>query len=488
MGGIMRKNLLEDLLKAPPSRRLFLAGTAGAGAALAIWPLERILGAETSLDTNVILIVCDALRADRLGCYGYRREVDSEMRSTTPVIDSLAERGVLYENCVSQSSWTRTSITALLYSAWPVIKGDRHCSDYVPEGSRALKTASPGVTHIAFQANPHLRSKIHTRVFDHYSFLRRKSYALAEEMNGQFDWEVPDLLRENKKILAYIHYMDPHEPYNLKHQFRGKFAPKSWKYSHPSAVNRTLVPFHNDTGKFVRELPAADRVWFSGMAAAYDEDVMYLDVFLGKLLDLLSHYGIADETTLILTADHGQAFGEHGWCGHKMTLYQEEIHVPLIIVGPGIPKGRRVKAQVRSIDIVPTIAALAGTGVPGLAGAPLLPTERVEAGENRPAYSCCDYAKYGEDQRLITCLVSQERMKYIRTLTKNHKLLREELFDLNADPLEKDDLISSRPEAARRIARQMDDLEASNFWRKYNHTEEKPSDKDKEQLHSLGYL
>ncbi|MCD6405713.1 MAG: sulfatase-like hydrolase/transferase, partial [Planctomycetes bacterium] len=406
----------------------------------------------------------------------------------TPIIDSLAERGVLYENCVSQSSWTRTSITALLYSAWPVIKGERHCSDYVPDKSRALKAASPGVTRLAFQANPHLRSKIHTRVFDHYSFLKRKFYAPADEMNGQFDWEVPGLLHEKKRFVAYIHYMDSHEPYTFKHRFRGKLAPENWKYSHPSAVNHTLIPFHDDTGKFVKELPIAERAWFSGMAAAYDEDVMYLDLFLGNLLDMLSHYGIADETTLILTADHGQAFGEHGWCGHKMSLYQEEIHVPLVIAGPGIPKGRRVKAQVRSIDIVPTIAALAGTSVLSLAGAPLLPADRVEAGGNRPAYSCCDYAKYGEDQRLITCLVSPERMKYIRTLTKDHKLLKEELFDLNADGLEKSDLILSHSEAARRIARQMDDLEASNFWRKNNRTEEKPTDENKEQLHSLGYL
>jgi arylsulfatase len=470
------------------TRRGIVKAAAGAGAALMLTPIERLFG-QSELDVNVILIVCDALRADRLGCYGYKRSFPGGAAgSVTPSIDSLAEKGIVYENCISQASWTQTAMAALLYSAWPVIKGAEHSFAYIPEESRAAREAVPGAHMAAFQANPYMREKIFTRLWDMHKFVSAASYASAERMNVEFDWELYRFAKQGKPFFSYIHYMEPHEPYNIKHPFRGTLTRRDWRYFHPLALCGRVSEYHDDTGKLVMDIPEKPMNAITETGDAYDEDLNYLDTQIASLYKTLSEYGILENTVIIFTADHGQSFGEHGWCGHKQSLYQEEIHVPLIIVGPGLPKAERIKAQVRSVDVMPTIAAFAGVSVAGLSGAPLLPVHRVEAGGNRLAYSCCDYAKFGDVYRLLTCFVTKERMKYIRISSQGRVLLREELFDLAADPGEKHDLAAERPELVKEISAEMTAFEEKNYWKWGSVREENMDKAAREQLEALGYL
>ncbi|MHC4714688.1 MAG: sulfatase-like hydrolase/transferase [Planctomycetota bacterium] len=470
------------------SRRDFARAAAGAGFAAGFWPLSRVVGAESAEEINVVLIVCDALRADRLGCYGYKREFPSGRQLvTTNFIDGLAKEGVLYENCIAQSSWTQTSMVSMLHSAWPVIKGSQHCYAYVREETKAVRSSSPGMKRVAFQANPYLNESFFTSRWDYHQYAAAKDYASAKLMNDEFDWEVGDLAREKKPFFAYLHYMEPHEPYTHQHQFRGTFTRKDWNYFHPLALCGRVSDYHDDTGKVISEIPAEHMAAIEGMGDAYDEDVLYLDVQINALFELMRGYKILDRTFVIITSDHGQSFGEHGWCGHKQSLYQEEIHIPLLILGPGLPKGERVATQVRGVDIMPTIAALSGVSVAGLSGGPLLPVKRVVAGGNRAAYSCCDYAKFGDVLRLLTCLVTRERMKYIRILTQGRVLLREELYDLKADPSEKTDLAAERTDLVKEISGRMDGLEKKNYWKWATRREKKMDEETKKQLESLGY-
>ena len=216
--------------------------------------------------------------------------------------------------------------------------------------------------------------------------------------------------------------------------------------------------------------------------------MLYLDLQIEKLFELLRGYGVLDNTFVILTSVHGQGFGEHGWVGPKQSPYQEEIHIPLIIKGPGLPAAERVNAQVRGADILPTIAALCGVSVEGLVGAPLLPVHRVAAGGNRLAYSCCDYAQFGDIMRLLTCIVTPKRMKYVRILTQGRVLLREELYDLEADPGEKRDLAADQRETVEMLSALMDDFEAKAFWKWRTEQEEKLDEESRKQLEALGYL
>lgn len=471
------------------TRRGFIKSAGAAGAAMAVSPLSRIFGAQIETDYNVLLVVCDALRADRLGCYGYERALPGGARgSTTPFIDQLATDGIVYENCIAQSSWTQTSMCSMLYSAWPVIKGSEHCFAYVPEGSKTPKQATPNLTRAAIQANPWLRHEIFSRFWDIHKYLAGAEYARADKMNDEFDWEIAPLVREDKPFFAYIHYMEPHEPYTHKHPFRGTLAPKDWTYFHPLALCGRASRYHDDTGKIVTEIPPAVMAPIYGMGEAYDEDVLYLDLQIGRLFEMLRGYGVLDKTFVIFTSDHGQSFGEHGWAGHKQSLYQEEIHIPLIVKGPGLPAAERLKTQVRGVDILPTIAAICGVSVEGLVGAPLLPVHRVAAGGDRLAYSCCDYAKFGEVLRLLTCLVTPKRQKYIRILTQGHILLREELFDLEADPGEKRDLVAENPETVKALSALMDEFEGKAFWKWPTRQQEKMDEATRKQLEALGYL
>ena len=160
----------------------------------------------------------------------------------------------------------------------------------------------------------------------------------------------------------------------------------------------------------------------------------------------------------------------------------------MIIKGPGVPAATRVATQVRSVDILPTIAALSGVSAPGMVGAPLLPVHRVEASGNREAYSCCDYAKYGKVFRLLTCLVTKERLKYVRILTKEHKLLREELFDLAADPAEEHDLAAGRADDVKALSARMEAFEKKAYWSGSALKTQGLDEETKRQLESLGYL
>jgi len=479
----------ENSRASRPSRRRILTGAVGAGAALSLSPLAGLAAAGEGPEANILLAVCDALRADRLGCYGYRRRLpDGTVGSPTPFIDRLAAGGVVFENCIAQSSWTQTSMASMLYSAWPVIKGDFHGFAYFPRDSHALEEATPGLKRFGIQANPYLKSPCFRDRFEVYKFVKDKEYAPAALLNDTFDWHVTPPVRRGEKFLCYIHYMEPHEPYIYEHDFRGAFTPEGWRYVHPSGVNDMLLSSNDRNGRVRRPPPDRLALQLEGTSRAYDEDVMSLDRELEDLFNWLDELGVREETIVIFTSDHGQAFGEHGWCGHKVTLYQEEIHIPLIIAGPGIPAGERVTAQVRGVDVVPTLAALAGRSVSGLVGRPLLPASRVEAAGNRPAYSCCDFARYGEAERLLTCLLTPEREKYIRVAQKDHTLLREELYDLAADPHERKDLAGDSPERLKELSRRMDALEAANYWRHDAAKSEQVDEETEKQLRSLGYL
>jgi len=476
-----------------PSRRGFLISAAAFGAS-ALLPFEKALAVKRA-DAYIFVLLCDALRADRLGCYGYQRQIKGVRQSITPTMDRMASQGVLYEHCVAQASWTQTSMASLLTSTWPVIKGNEHTFDYVPEGAQPLKSATPGMYRFGLHTNPYMKEPIFSDQFDEFKYLPHSAgtnvpeeYAPALEMNREFDWIAGPMVRDGKALFGYIHYMDPHEPYTYRHEFRGAFAPPGWKYMHPILINKRLLPYRDDTGRVTADAPDEVTRRIEGMADAYDEDVAYLDKSLKRVFDLLKDYRIADRTTVILAADHGQSFGEHGWWGHKVTLYEPELHVPLIIAGPDIPKGVRVKSQVRNVDILPTIAAILGGDPKGFAGSPLLPADRVEGQGNRFAYSCCDYTIYGDVNRLLTCLVTPKRQKYIRVLTTDHKLLREELYDLAADPDEKKDLAPASQDLIADLSKRLTAFESSVFWRTTSGGAPKIDKATEEALKALGYV
>ncbi len=300
---------------------------------------------------NVILITLDTVRADYLTCYG-------ATTGGTPAIDQLAEGGAIFERAVSSSGLTPASHATILTGKFQYNHGVRVLtadSGFFLEPEHAtlateFKAAgyTTGAVHSAFPVSAHFGFD---RGFDHFDSFDAK---LTEAKDGsKVRWDVGTFQRRSEvtteRTLAWvneakasdqpfflwIHYWDPHDPVKLP----------------PAADFNALMgsaELSDIADKQTRE---------------YAAEVRWQDKNIGTLLTSLQTQGLMDDTVFAVTADHGQGLADgmelHRWANHRM-LYAEQVHVPLILKGPGVPAGKRVLDQVRTADVAPTLLELAG--------------------------------------------------------------------------------------------------------------------------------
>ena len=235
--------------------------------------------------------------------------------------------------------------------------------------------------------------------------------------------------------------------------------------------------------------------------ALYDQEIRYVDDQMRSLFGFLAEEGLARNTLFILTSDHGEEFLEHGFVGHGPNLYEEVLHVPLMLVGPGIPPRRRFANPIGHIDLMPTILDLVGASRPasmtGRSFAPLLRSELSYApGEVTPLYSEAWYGKSGRrgEPRLSIRIGTR---KLIREPTSDG--VRYRYFDLARDPREREDLYHEDASEARELRRLLDEYVAAVAWSQAGpgrgRPEMKPAPGDfaidpgrEEKLRALGYL
>jgi len=327
---------------------------------LAVWIGS---GCTAQQDPNVIVIVVDALRADRLGCYGHDRDV-------SPNIDALASEGILFTRTYAQSPWTKPSVPTLFTSLYPmqhrVYEGEAHGqagrleSDVLSEEHITIAETFRGAGYqtVAFVHNAHLEAAHgFAQGFDRYE----QSQLDAAAINQRF---IEFLEREpDRPFFAYLHYLDAHWPFQPDPRFRARFA---------DPMTRSI--FDRDSWKGLRDrindgtirLSQQDR---SRLDDLHDAGIAQIDQALGELLTVLREGGVLDDTVVLLTSDHGEELMDHGRVGHGGTLYREVIEIPLIIRLPGGARKGEVAEAARLIDVFPTLAGLAGIEVPpGLEG------------------------------------------------------------------------------------------------------------------------
>ncbi|MEW6744559.1 MAG: sulfatase [Planctomycetota bacterium] len=289
---------------------------------------------------NVLLIVSETLRADQLGCY-------EPTATWTPSLDRLAARGLLFERAVSASSWTQPSVASLLTGLDPVIHGvQSELNSFLADSLETLPEIlqSHGVTTAAFVTNELLSAdKNYNQGFETYVV---PAYANARQTNELFtSW-----LAEHKDLqfFAYIHYFDPHGPYNAPGSLREKHVPiESRSRDHDTALQAVVEAMARSELGGV----ADDLEYLKGV---YRGEVEYLDRQVGELMEQLSALGLREKTYVVFTADHGEEFGEHGWYGHGSALHAESVRVPLILAGPGVEPGR-AGGVVETRSIFPTV-------------------------------------------------------------------------------------------------------------------------------------
>lgn len=304
---------------------------------------------------NIVLIVVDTLRRDRISCYGYGLE-------TTPNIDALAARGLLYEDAYATSSWTWPSTASILTGLHPethgvVMEGEcylHHSLETLPELLAERNFATGAVS-----CNPLVApNKNFDQGFEHfdYLFLFRPSQRVIGDIR---DW-----IRMNagNRFFLYLQLTDPHEVYEPLPEATAKAGgvrPLDYPADGLNEWHLSLLENagYDEEGNLAvdRLIPPEDQEW---MQHAYDAAVITADHFVGVVLEELRAQGLEDRTVVAFTSDHGEELLDHGLVTHGITLYPELLRVPLVLAGPGIPEGRRVDGPVSNRHLAPTLAAI----------------------------------------------------------------------------------------------------------------------------------
>jgi arylsulfatase A-like enzyme len=336
---------------------------------LVAWGPVRVSAAAESKRPNILFILVDTLRFDHLTPYGYRRDTSPNIARV------LAEPGVVVEDAYSQAPWTLPSVVSFLTGRYPgEILGDDASAYGLPATVRSLPELMAGLGYETggFFANKTLHiGNGFGRGFDTFY---SPPASPAGEGDGQPDAAeltaraLPWLeAHRNSPFFLYVHYMDPHDPYD-----------------NPEIVNNRSPfepPYHGKIagghvhGIYAGRIPLEDpKRDVEHLTALYDSEIHYADGFIGRLINSLPP-PILGNTLVVLTADHGEELYEHGGWKHGFTLYEEQIHVPLLARWDGrIPAGSRLRGTVRLIDLVPTLVRAAGGETdPSWDGVDLLP-------------------------------------------------------------------------------------------------------------------
>jgi arylsulfatase A-like enzyme len=379
-------------------------------------------------DLNVLFILVDTLRAERLSAYGYARP-------TSPTIDLLASSGVRFAHHLAQSSWTKCSMASLWTALNPSRNGVIRFDQVIPEQAKlpAEILAEAGFRTTALYRNgwvaPNFGFAQGFEIYDHPAprpippSLRRENPTVKE---AGTDDDVVDaaieFLRVNgdERWFLYLHMMDVHE----------------YTYDEDTAFFGTS---HSDI---------------------YDNAILHLDRIIDRLMRSLAESGALERTLVVVAADHGEAFGERGFEGHAREVYRETTEVPMILAFPfRLPKGAAVEVRTGNVDIWPTLLDL--LGLPPMAPADgrsrvpeILAAVR---GTSAPADTEAAIAHleqhWGQpiDPKSPTVAVAQDGLRYVAVHAPGSRSVHEQLFDAKTDPHELRDVLAERPEDAARL-------------------------------------
>lgn len=399
---------------------------------------------------DVLVLLVDALRADHLSAVGYGRD-------TTPAMDSLAADGVLFEQAVAPSTFTKSSIASLFTGRYPYQHGvywgslERDgavISDLLAPSETTLAEVlrDHGYLTAAWVQNSHLRDVMgfaqgFVDYRDQQGGIARIHRLFAPFLRGP---------ARRYPVFAYLHYIDLHDPYRPEPPYDTRYGTFSDVYAG--------IDF-DEWGAWLKAVREGDVVLSEAdveqLRAYYDGQLRYIDDQIGRMLEEVKAQGLYEDSLIVLTSDHGDAFYEHGAVSHSTTPYDELLRVPLILKLPGGRfAGTVVGEQVRLVDLFPTILAAAGIqdapgDRPGCALQSLI--RATAAGEEIERDPACEVAvvEIAQDpEQYPTVAIRTGGWKYIHFETEP-----DELYDLARDPGEQDDRIDRDPEDAERLRR-----------------------------------
>lgn len=427
---------------------------------------------------NVVLVVVDTLRSDRCSCYGYDRP-------TTPFLDNLAAQGVRFSSVYCPMPTTGPAHSTLFTAQYPMVHGVTKNGFKLQEKETTLAEAfrNEGYETAAFVSSFAVNRKFgYAQGFDTYDddFVGANSSFRAKGIHqpgdkGFFDRRANETTdkalkwlrgrKDDRPFFLWLHYFDPHYPYD------------------PPALYREKVAVGGPAYKGRQRKRAIDQ--------SYDGEVLFTDHEIERFIREMDRRHPAEETVVVFTSDHGEGLLEHGWLEHGFFLFEEAVKIPLIVRYPGrVPAGTVVETPVELMDVAPTIIELAGIEdrFPPSRGKDLFPLID-GSGDPRGGREIFFQRRLYESDTEKGRPVKGEKFallsgkwKYIEARDEG----TQELFDLETDPREQKSVASDFPRKVEELSLVMRKI-VKNLSDQASSTKQSVSDEDAERLRAIGY-
>jgi arylsulfatase A-like enzyme len=413
---------------------LHCPGAARSFVRAARWSVPVLYSPRGDRERNLLLVSVDTLRADHLSAYGYPRR-------TSPRIDALAQRGLVFENAETVQSATWPALTSLHTSLYPSAHGVLWNGHRAPEG---LPTLAELLRAKAFSTSAFITNMTRGR---HPGFSRlflSRAGTQAEADSAAVEQAVAQIAREkSRRFFMWVHLLSPHADYAPP-------APRDTIFTRPgSSEVRGEIDELADLRRRGITLEKADVEHVVGL---YDGEVAFIDEQVGRLLDALRDQGLEKSTLVVFTADHGEDLYEHNrYFFHSPSIYRSSMSIPLVLALPGVlPEGVRTDHPASLVDVVPTVLGLLGLPAPrALQGENLLPGGTLPAAPVRSAV-------FGETNgRIVSVRTNEWRFVYNpERLSPEapggpYPIAEAELYDQRNDAQERRNLAAARPELVR---------------------------------------
>lgn len=480
---------------------LSLEVAAGEAGALGFWGTPAVRAAEATVASRpqgVIVILADTLRSDRVGAWGHDRE-------TAPILADLAARGTRMADTVTQATWTKVSVPAIMTSLYPSTHSVAQISDRLPASAETMAEVfrNEGYATLALTSIPFVGQ--FTNLHQGYEELHESASLDTENAKtarAYVDRLLPWLDRHRDvPFFVFLHVADPHSPYY-------PYAPYDTAWGEPGDAER-LTELSEQVRPHIEDplmqrfgMPERDELAQAGVDPeefvdieldAYDGSILGMDVEIGRVLERLRELGIDDRTLIAFVSDHGTEFLDHDAHFHGHTVYGELNRVPMFLHGPGVPAGVVVEDTVQTIDLMPTVLEIAGVRAPeGVQGTSLMPLIRGETSDwAKPAIT--EKAIMDTDlpgRSFASTSIIHDGWKLIHNDPAPDDLGAYELYDHRDDPRNMTDVAADNPEVVERLAAILDQWRAEVLAVRLDHdaATEGLDDEALERLRSLGYV
>jgi arylsulfatase A-like enzyme len=409
---------------------------------------------------NIIFILIDTLRADHMGLYGYSRD-------TTPNITALARHGTVFSRVYAVSPWTNPSIATIFTGQYPqaIFEPAEHpdaIRQALPQKATTLaeKLREAGYETVALVDHPGISPYCgYDQGFNRYVMLYAKGHFKAWSVTSpsfilnEFHTQLRSL--KGKKLFLYLHLVYPHRPYKP-------------------------MPEYNIFGKGFQNIDVTEK---EGMINQYDGEIRQTDDLIGKAFQVLKQEDFWKDSCLIITADHGEGFWEHGKVEHGNSLFDELLRVPLIVVQSSNTGSHKISDMVSAVDFFPTVLATAGVPLPpGLPGLNLRPYFNGQ--EKLPERTVFSESPHSFDIHGMAYISSQWKLIAFPTVR------RAWLFDVLTDPYERRNLIGQHIDLLPEIKEKLQARRAKDdqFRKILGKSQIKLDEETDERLKALGYI